>query len=895
MCSSLGSVFINEVDADQTATDTAEFIELYDGGVGNTPLDGYVIVLINGSNLQSYLSFDLDGKTTDANGFFVIGNSAVPGVDLVFTNDTLQNGADGVGLYQIASAPTNGTLMTETGIVDGVAYDTSDPDIAGLLDIVYGAAAGPARVQVDENGLTSSATSSIGRPTDNGSVLRDGREFIVLTSPSASSLNNAPTGTISLDLAAGSVSESAGGSATTATVTRTGSTAGDLTVLLTTSDGSEAGVPTSVTILAGQASSDPFDIAAINDLWPDGDQAVTITATAAGYGSDGAPLTVTDDPGDAFSLVVNEVYYAADASLQDANGDGTADTTRPSTDEFVEIVNVTASPIDLSGFVVRENFATPLHEFPDGTVVPAGGALVIFGGGDFMPGSTSSFGTTERQKSSTPGLFLDDNGDFVQILNPSSQEVHRVALPDQSAIPAGGSLTLATDGTPSSGYVLHTTLAGAAPFSPGVKNNNTPFVTLTVPLSLTVNVASVAENAGSVTNGATITIPSPLATNLTIRLYTSDPGELTVPDTVTLTAGQTSVSTDIFPQDDSDVDGPQTVTVTATASGFLNHSDTLDVLDDGADAPVFTNLVINEVDADQTGTDAAEFVEIYNKSNAPQSLTGLVLVFINGGNDQTYLAINLTGTIPANGYHVVGNTGVTNVNQTFVGNGLQNGQDAVAIYVGTAAGIPNNTAVGSISSPLVDAVVYDNGQADDAALLTAFTPGKPQINENANSSGATESIARVPNGGAAFDTTLFVAQAPTPGATNVIASPYDIWANSLVPPLAGGATGDDDADGQTNEFEFAFGLNPKSGASVSPFVALLNRSNAKFTFTRRTGTGLAYKVFTSTTMQAGSWEQDTGATQTVTGTSGDVQTVEVTLSAAAPLTAPRLFIRVVAE
>ena len=50
------AIFINEVDADQTGADTGEFIELYDGGVGNTPLDGYVLVLINGSNLQSYLS-----------------------------------------------------------------------------------------------------------------------------------------------------------------------------------------------------------------------------------------------------------------------------------------------------------------------------------------------------------------------------------------------------------------------------------------------------------------------------------------------------------------------------------------------------------------------------------------------------------------------------------------------------------------------------------------------------------------------------------------------------------------------------------------------------------------------------------------------------------------------
>lgn len=113
--------------------------------------------------------------------------------------------------------------------------------------------------------------------------------------------------------------------------------------------------------------------------------------------------------------------------------------------------------------------------------------------------------------------------------------------------------------------------------------------------------------------------------------------------------------------------------------------------------------------------------------------------------------------------------------------------------------------------------------------------------------------------------------------------------------MTGGATGDADNDGRTNEFEFAFGLDPKAGGSVNPFVAPLNKTTAKFTYTRREGTILDYKVYTSTTLATGSWVEDAGATQMVTGATGGVETVEVTLSAAAPLTAPKLFLRVVAE
>src|SRR6185369_10225897 len=80
------NVIINEIDADTPGTDTAEFIELYDGAVGNTSLNGLVVVLFNGNGDVSYNAYDLDGRTTDANGYFVIGDTLVPGVDLIVPN-----------------------------------------------------------------------------------------------------------------------------------------------------------------------------------------------------------------------------------------------------------------------------------------------------------------------------------------------------------------------------------------------------------------------------------------------------------------------------------------------------------------------------------------------------------------------------------------------------------------------------------------------------------------------------------------------------------------------------------------------------------------------------------------------------------------------------------------
>ena len=121
---------INEIDADQSGTDAAEFIELYDGGLGNSSLDGLSVVLFNGNGDAEYDTISLDGFTTDANGFFVIGSANVPNVDLTaFTTNGLQNGADAVALY----SGTPPTAATTTNLIDAIVYGTNDADDVGLL------------------------------------------------------------------------------------------------------------------------------------------------------------------------------------------------------------------------------------------------------------------------------------------------------------------------------------------------------------------------------------------------------------------------------------------------------------------------------------------------------------------------------------------------------------------------------------------------------------------------------------------------------------------------------------------------------------------------------------------------------------------------------------------
>jgi subtilisin family serine protease/subtilisin-like proprotein convertase family protein len=98
---------------------------------------------------------------------------------------------------------------------------------------------------------------------------------------------------LSLTLAPSVISETGGPSASAGTITLNGALGFPFTIALSSSDFSEATVPSSVTIPAGQLSA-TFPISAVDDQIADGPQTITITAAAEGYGSASKTLTVTD-------------------------------------------------------------------------------------------------------------------------------------------------------------------------------------------------------------------------------------------------------------------------------------------------------------------------------------------------------------------------------------------------------------------------------------------------------------------------------------------------------------------------------------------------------------------------------------------------------------------------
>lgn len=156
---STAQVTINELDADTPSTDTQEFIELLTA-TPSASLNGYVLVLFNGSSSgadSSYFALDLDGLISDVNGIVLIGSNDVsPVPDFILFDNTIQNGADAVAVYQAnASDFPDGTLATTNDLVDALVYDTNDADDTGLLALLG------LTEQINEGGNGSSTINSI--------------------------------------------------------------------------------------------------------------------------------------------------------------------------------------------------------------------------------------------------------------------------------------------------------------------------------------------------------------------------------------------------------------------------------------------------------------------------------------------------------------------------------------------------------------------------------------------------------------------------------------------------------------------------------------------------------------------------------------------------------------
>ncbi len=788
------TLVINELDPDQSGSDDAEFVELFDGGTGLVPLDGWVLVFYNGSSDSVYRVVDLSGHTTNAQGYFVVGNPGVSNVTIEIapgSTGAFQNGPDAIALYQgNAEDFANGDPVTTEGLVDAVVYGTDDPDDFELLDALT-----PGELQVDDT-----REESMSSLPDGGDPFDSAR--FALQAPTPGFANEIIESlTVTLSMAA--VSEGAGAAGLQVTVARSGSTTSEVEVSLSLDDFTEASVPETLTLAVGE-SEGAVSVDLVDDAWPDGDQAVSILAKAPGYMDGTATVTVLDDGNDALTLAINEIY--AD-DRDDANGDEEGALDGPGLDEFVELLNVTDATLDLSGHALRDAVAER-HVFPEGTVVDPGCAIVVFGGGGVDEGNNPLFGGATVQKangSNEFGLSLNNAGDTVRVMNPEGLEV--IGFRYESATDASWVRQPDGDGA----FVSHLDAGGLFLSSPGYTIDGEPFCARELTLSASIDPLMIREDAGTAVSVLTISRSGPTAAPLILTLANGDPSEIAIPLTVEIPAGEASVTVPIDAVNDRAEDGDIVVTITISAPDYLNGSAQIQVLDDG-DPPAV--LVINELDSDQPSPEDFEFVEIYDGGVGGLPLDGFVLVLFNGNNGQSYAAYDLAGqSTNADGYFVLGDAEVANVSLAVPSFTLQNGPDAVALYRAFRSDFPNGSF--PFEQGLVDAVVYGTEDEDAVDLLDVLTPDQPQVNEGVSNN--TDSIGRQSDGGDPFQSSGYTTQFPSPGAANGSVRPtesgYANWAAAFQSAI-GDPDDDPDDDGLANGLEYALSTDPEVASNL---------------------------------------------------------------------------------
>ena len=226
-----------------------------------------------------------------------------------------------------------------------------------------------------------------------------------------------------------------------------------------------------------------------------------------------------------------------------------------------------------------------------------------------------------------------------------------------------------------------------------------------------------------------------------------------------------------------------------------------------------SQVVINEIDADNPGSDTKEFIEL--KSVTPNfSLNGYVLVFFNGTSSglakNSYMAIDLDGyTTDINGIIHFGNIDVTPAAAGLIAsNSIQNGPDGVGLYLGNATDFPIDTPATNLN--LINGIAYTGSATLASAIMTAFGISLCTLDVQASNS-ISKSIQRKADG-------TYELKTPTPGANN---DGSGIVINYVTSSLNATAL----QEGQT----LSVTVSTSAPVQLTPLVINVDLTNANFT------------------------------------------------------------------
>ncbi|HEX4900490.1 MAG TPA: lamin tail domain-containing protein, partial [Pyrinomonadaceae bacterium] len=314
------------------------------------------------------------------------------------------------------------------------------------------------------------------------------------------------------------------------------------------------------------------------------------------------------------NVLINEILAdPPDGVAGDANHDGVRSS---SEDEFVELVS-NGGAANISGWTIRTRSLggaseTTRHTFPSGTLLLAGDAIVVFGGGNFSP-ADPIFGCAQITSTSTAGLSLVNGGLSVLIRDAAGSLVTEFTYGGTTGLEGDDNQSLTRSPDVSGTFVEH--LAGAEAngrrFSPGLRTDGTPLVDCAARLqSLTLSAAAPTIDVG----GMTSVVARPLDTygrplpNVAVSFASDNPAVATV-DAVSIDEATGTFTAMITGH------APGTALIDAEATeGETNIAATVAITVLNPATPPL--LVINQIYGGGNNSNATfqnDFVELFNR------------------------------------------------------------------------------------------------------------------------------------------------------------------------------------------------------------------------------------------------------------------------------------------
>jgi hypothetical protein len=170
-------------------------------------------------------------------------------------------------------------------------------------------------------------------------------------------------------------------------------------------------------------------------------------------------------------FLINEVNYDPASDISgDSNGDGVRDA---NDDEFIEFFNSSEFDLDLTNFTVSDAAAVR-HTFPNGTVIPSNGILVLFGGGN--PAGDFGGAMVQTANGFQSRLNLNNAGDSVTIKDPNDEVVLSYNSSD-TGVNHGSNQSVTRYPDLTGDFQLHSSISDAngSLFSPGTRVDGTSF------------------------------------------------------------------------------------------------------------------------------------------------------------------------------------------------------------------------------------------------------------------------------------------------------------------------------------------------------------------------------------------------------------------------------------